>query len=197
MPSVPSVSNFSWPYGWSSSGARAATEIARIATTLLSMSSTDSSAAPSTVSAPVRAPTPTLSAAESALSSSTIKSARRTPSDRIGAGVTIALDGRARLHRQQSRCLATRVSTDEILGAPPTRDMPELPEVEAAVDALHRHVTGRTIARLRLLHPALSRRIAPRRLRTLAGARIGASSVAASTSSSTWTTAASSSHTSA
>ena len=60
-------------------------ETARMATPLLSMSSTDSSAAPSTVSAPVRAPTPILIAAESALSASTTSSARRTPEERLVA----------------------------------------------------------------------------------------------------------------
>ena len=83
MPSVPSVSNFSCPYGCPSSGSRAATETATIATTLLSVSSTDSSAAPSTVSAPVRAPTPILIAADNAFSSSTMRSARRTPAERV------------------------------------------------------------------------------------------------------------------
>ncbi len=50
--------------------------------------------------------------------------------------------------------------------------MPELPEVEAALVSLREHVTGRTIARARLLHPALKRRISPARLRTLSGATI-------------------------
>lgn len=50
--------------------------------------------------------------------------------------------------------------------------MPELPEVEAAVDVLRRRATGRTIARLRLLHPALRRRVKPSVLRALAGARV-------------------------
>jgi len=50
--------------------------------------------------------------------------------------------------------------------------MPELPEVQAAVDELRRRARGRTVARLRLLHPALRRRVSPRVLRALAGARI-------------------------
>ena len=55
------------------------------------MSSTDSSAAPSTVSAPVRAPTLTLSAAETAFMASTTINARRTPAERVGSGVGMAL----------------------------------------------------------------------------------------------------------
>lgn len=51
--------------------------------------------------------------------------------------------------------------------------MPELPEVQAAVDVLRRRAQGHVIARLRLLHPALRRRVSPRALRALAGARIG------------------------
>ncbi len=51
--------------------------------------------------------------------------------------------------------------------------MPELPEVQAAVDVLRRRAQGHVIARLRLLHPALRRRVSPRVLRALAGARIG------------------------
>ncbi len=50
--------------------------------------------------------------------------------------------------------------------------MPELPEVEAAMAVLRRRAKGRTIARLRLLHPALKRRIKPAALRALAGARV-------------------------
>jgi len=50
--------------------------------------------------------------------------------------------------------------------------MPELPEVQAAVDELRRRAQGRTIARLRLLHPALRRRVSPRVLKALGGARI-------------------------
>jgi formamidopyrimidine-DNA glycosylase len=50
--------------------------------------------------------------------------------------------------------------------------MPELPEVEAAMEVLRRRAKGRTIARVRLLHPSLERRIRPSVLRGLAGARV-------------------------
>jgi formamidopyrimidine-DNA glycosylase len=50
--------------------------------------------------------------------------------------------------------------------------MPELPEVEAAMDTLRRRARGRTIARVELLHPALERRVTPAQRRALAGARI-------------------------
>ena len=50
--------------------------------------------------------------------------------------------------------------------------MPELPEVEAAMTLLRRRALGRTIARLRLLHPAMRRRLSPPRVRSLAGAQI-------------------------
>lgn len=50
--------------------------------------------------------------------------------------------------------------------------MPELPEVEAAMNILRRRARGRTIARVRLLHPALARRVRPATLRALRGARI-------------------------
>lgn len=50
--------------------------------------------------------------------------------------------------------------------------MPELPEVEAAMALLRRRARGRTIAKVRLLHPALRRRVRPAVLRALAGARI-------------------------
>lgn len=50
--------------------------------------------------------------------------------------------------------------------------MPELPEVEAAVKLLRRRVTGRTIVRVRLLHPAMQRQLTPAQLRILEGARI-------------------------
>ena len=50
--------------------------------------------------------------------------------------------------------------------------MPELPEVEAAMDVLRKRAKGRTIARMRLLHPAFTRRLSPARLRALIGARI-------------------------
>jgi formamidopyrimidine-DNA glycosylase len=50
--------------------------------------------------------------------------------------------------------------------------MPELPEVEAAVEILRRRARGRTIARARLLHPSLRRRVSPTVLRSLIGARV-------------------------
>jgi formamidopyrimidine-DNA glycosylase len=50
--------------------------------------------------------------------------------------------------------------------------MPELPEVEAALGVLRERVVGRTIAKVRLLHPALKRRLTPGRLRTLSGATV-------------------------
>lgn len=50
--------------------------------------------------------------------------------------------------------------------------MPELPEVQAAVDELRRRALGREIARLRLIHPTLRRRVSPRVARSLIGARI-------------------------
>ena len=45
--------------------------------------------------------------------------------------------------------------------------MPELPEVERAARRIRRAVVGRTIARARLLHPALARRITARALTSL------------------------------
>jgi formamidopyrimidine-DNA glycosylase len=50
--------------------------------------------------------------------------------------------------------------------------MPELPEVQAAVDELRRRALGREIARLTLLHPALRRRVSPKVSRALAGAHV-------------------------
>jgi formamidopyrimidine-DNA glycosylase len=50
--------------------------------------------------------------------------------------------------------------------------MPELPEVEAALEFLRTRARGRAIVRVRLLHPALQRRLKPAQLRALAGARI-------------------------
>jgi formamidopyrimidine-DNA glycosylase len=50
--------------------------------------------------------------------------------------------------------------------------MPELPEVEEARTRLAKVAEGRTIARLRLLHPALAKRITAGKLRGLAGRRI-------------------------
>lgn len=50
--------------------------------------------------------------------------------------------------------------------------MPELPEVEAALEVLRTRARGRTITRMRVLHPSLRRRLKPAQLRALAGARI-------------------------
>ena len=50
--------------------------------------------------------------------------------------------------------------------------MPELPEVEAAMQLLRRRTKGRTIARLRLLHPAFRRRMSPAKARSLASAKV-------------------------
>jgi len=50
--------------------------------------------------------------------------------------------------------------------------MPELPEVEAALEVLRTRARGRTIVRMRVLHPALRRRLKPSQLRALIGARI-------------------------
>lgn len=50
--------------------------------------------------------------------------------------------------------------------------MPELPEVEAALQVVRRRSKGRIIVRARLLHPALRRRVRPAVLRSLAGARV-------------------------
>ena len=50
--------------------------------------------------------------------------------------------------------------------------MPELPEVEAARKELAKAAEGKTIARLRLIHPSLAKRITPGRLRGLKGKRI-------------------------
>ena len=50
--------------------------------------------------------------------------------------------------------------------------MPELPEVEAALEFLRTRARGRTIVSVRLLHPSLQRRLTPAQLRALAGARI-------------------------
>lgn len=50
--------------------------------------------------------------------------------------------------------------------------MPELPEVEAAMNVLRRRARGRTIARVRVLHPSFRRRLSPARLRSLPGARV-------------------------
>jgi formamidopyrimidine-DNA glycosylase len=50
--------------------------------------------------------------------------------------------------------------------------MPELPEVEAAMELLRRRAKGRTISKVRLLHPALRRRVRPAVLRSLVGASV-------------------------
>lgn len=50
--------------------------------------------------------------------------------------------------------------------------MPELPEVEAAMEVLRRRAKGRVIAGVRLLHPALKRRVRPATVRALVGARV-------------------------
>ncbi len=50
--------------------------------------------------------------------------------------------------------------------------MPELPEVEAALAVLRRRAKGRTIARVRLLHPSFKRRLSPARLKSLIGTRV-------------------------
>jgi formamidopyrimidine-DNA glycosylase len=50
--------------------------------------------------------------------------------------------------------------------------MPELPEVEAALEVLRTRARGRTIVRMRVLHPALRRRLKPTQVRALVGARI-------------------------
>jgi formamidopyrimidine-DNA glycosylase len=50
--------------------------------------------------------------------------------------------------------------------------MPELPEVEAALEVLRVRARGRTIVRMRVLHPAMRRRLKPSQLRALVGARI-------------------------
>jgi formamidopyrimidine-DNA glycosylase len=50
--------------------------------------------------------------------------------------------------------------------------MPELPEVEGAVRRLREAITGKTIAAVTLLHPALRRRLSPAKIRGLRGARI-------------------------
>jgi formamidopyrimidine-DNA glycosylase len=50
--------------------------------------------------------------------------------------------------------------------------LPELPEVEAAVQALRAATQGRTIVRARVMHRSLRARVAPARLRSLAGARV-------------------------
>jgi formamidopyrimidine-DNA glycosylase len=50
--------------------------------------------------------------------------------------------------------------------------MPELPEVEAAMDLLRERAQGRTIGAVTLLHPSLERRVSPATLRALQGAHV-------------------------
>jgi formamidopyrimidine-DNA glycosylase len=50
--------------------------------------------------------------------------------------------------------------------------VPELPEVESAVRRLRRALVGRAIADVKVLHPALRRRLSPARARSLRGAAI-------------------------
>jgi formamidopyrimidine-DNA glycosylase len=50
--------------------------------------------------------------------------------------------------------------------------MPELPEVEAALEVLRTRARGRSIVRMRVLHPSLRRRLKPSQLRALVGARV-------------------------
>lgn len=50
--------------------------------------------------------------------------------------------------------------------------MPELPEVESAVRRLRTAASGKTIAKVSLLHPALKRKLSPARVRSLRGAKI-------------------------
>jgi formamidopyrimidine-DNA glycosylase len=50
--------------------------------------------------------------------------------------------------------------------------MPELPEVEVAVQILRAATEGRTIVRAAVMHPSLRARLAPSRLRSLAGLRV-------------------------
>ena len=50
--------------------------------------------------------------------------------------------------------------------------MPELPEVEAALQVLRSAARGRKIVRMRVLHPSLRRRLKPAQLRALVGSTI-------------------------
>ncbi|MEO6528309.1 MAG: bifunctional DNA-formamidopyrimidine glycosylase/DNA-(apurinic or apyrimidinic site) lyase [Gemmatimonadaceae bacterium] len=50
--------------------------------------------------------------------------------------------------------------------------MPELPEVEAAMEVLRARAQGRSITHVQVLHPALHRRLSPSQLAALVGARI-------------------------
>ena len=50
--------------------------------------------------------------------------------------------------------------------------MPELPEVEAAMEVLRRRARGRTIARISVFHPSFKRRLSVARARSVAGALI-------------------------
>src|SRR3954453_132221 len=68
--------------------------------------------------------------------------------------------------------MAASCFANPTLRAPEDGPMPELPEVEAALEFLRTRVRGRTIAQVRLMHPALKRRLTPAQLRALARARI-------------------------
>lgn len=59
-----------------------------------------------------------------------------------------------------------------LVNASPASLVPELPEVERAVRILRECAVGRTIGRVRLLHPALTRRLSPARRRALRQARV-------------------------
>ena len=50
--------------------------------------------------------------------------------------------------------------------------MPELPEVEAAVQELRQHAVARVVARVRVLHPSLRRRMSAAARRSLANASV-------------------------
>jgi len=50
--------------------------------------------------------------------------------------------------------------------------MPELPEIEAAMETLRRRAQGRTIAGVQLLHPSLAKRVTPAQVRALVGGTI-------------------------
>src|SRR5690349_20228032 len=68
--------------------------------------------------------------------------------------------------------MAASCVANPTLRAPSHGPMPELPEVEAALEFLRTRARGRTITKVRLLHPSLQRRLTPTQLRALAGARI-------------------------
>src|SRR3954447_24357331 len=68
--------------------------------------------------------------------------------------------------------MAASCFANPTLRAPQDGPMPELPEVEAALEFLRTRARGRTIVKVRLLHPSLQRRLTPSQLRALVGARI-------------------------